>query len=396
MMRLFLHLFFAFFILALTAQNINKVTIAQRQYCDTIPFEYVNGKIIILVKIAGEDKRFILDTGAPLLISDVLQAKMRNKEVGKIKVKDITGKTNEEQLVAIDHFQIGHLDFQNTIGTVFNKDKSGPLVCYNIDGLIGSSVLNTSCIHIDADKKILILTDNIANLHREQDFRISIKLDAATRPFMSFDFGDNSSLDVLFDSGSSKCLLLSMEGYTQLSKNKKGILLNKGYGSVSSGLYGAGNAGNEFRVLVPALNFGHSTITGVIATASESKKKSSIGLGLADYGSITIDYRNKFFYFGSKSEKQLFKEASFFGFLPQYAENTFKVGVVYENTEASEKGLKPGYRILKLNDYDLSELTMTTVCEALFAYFSGQPKIILTYVTESGESKTIELENKKI
>lgn len=41
-------------------------TILQKNFCDTIPFEFVKNKIIIALKVNGVDKRFIFDTGSVL------------------------------------------------------------------------------------------------------------------------------------------------------------------------------------------------------------------------------------------------------------------------------------------------------------------------------------------
>ena len=72
------------------AQNIslNKGNTQEQNYYSEIQFEYVNGKIIIPVIINEITYRFLLDTGAPNLITKKLTSILNPKSLQEIKVND--------------------------------------------------------------------------------------------------------------------------------------------------------------------------------------------------------------------------------------------------------------------------------------------------------------------
>jgi len=76
-------------------QNINKSEITVHDFCNTNPFEYTREKIIVTVVINKQPKRFVFDTGAPLLISNDLMAANNNPIAGFATVTDAGGKTIE-------------------------------------------------------------------------------------------------------------------------------------------------------------------------------------------------------------------------------------------------------------------------------------------------------------
>lgn len=323
-------------------QNLNKSTLAVSNFCDTIPFEYVKGKMLVKVKINNQPRTFIFDTGAPLLISEELQKQMDNTIIGSGALKDITGKTIEQQIVKLDRLNIGDLAFLEANAVVYKKDKTGLLNCFDADGIIGSTLLKHCVVHIDTEQQHIVLTDKIERIPLTGAHRMKIKLDANSRPLLTFPIGKRAKIETLFDSGSDKFMPLSYKTFTYLSKKSAVRLLNEGYGSISSGLYGAGQAGKEYRVTVDTIQIGGVSIDGVVTTVSEHKNKNALGMGLAQYGTITIDYLRKHFYFQPKATSQSFQQANFHGFGAQVIDDSYVVSVVYEGTLAAKTGIKKG------------------------------------------------------
>ena len=71
-LKLILTLLIVFVSQFFVAQNVDfdKGTILQKKYYEVIQYESVYDKIIIPVTINGKNYRFLLDTGAPNLISN--------------------------------------------------------------------------------------------------------------------------------------------------------------------------------------------------------------------------------------------------------------------------------------------------------------------------------------
>nr|WP_199001466.1 aspartyl protease family protein [Flavobacterium sp. ASV13] len=382
-------LFFLLVPFGVFSQNINKSEITVHNFCDTIPFEYIRGKIIVKVVIHNETKRFVFDTGAPFLISNDLMQVINATSFGSINVTDVGGKTIEQQIVKIPALSIGNVSFKDGVAVVFDRKKTGMLDCFNIDGIIGSTILKHCVVQIDLNKKIIILTDKLSRLDLNNASKSKIKLDENSRPFIKLDFGQQDDLTALFDSGSDKFLLLSTDGYKKL--NSKGItsLINEGYGSISSGLHGAGKAGIENRVKVASVLFDNTTIKDITALVSEHKNKNAIGMGLAKYGIITIDYLQQNFYFKANSISQDYQPPPFFGFDSQLINGAYTVSAVYKNTEAEKSGLKNGYLITKINDFDISNNQMNALCDLFLSDYLQSNAVKISFTDQSGNNKTI-------
>lgn len=373
------------------SQNINKSEITVSNFCDTIPFEYVRGKIIVKVVINNEPKRFLFDTGAPFLISNNLKQAINATTFGSVNVTDVGGKTVQQEIVKVPALSIGKVSFKDGVAIVFDSKKTGMLDCFNIDGIIGSTILKHCIVQIDLNKKIIILTDKASKLDLNTAFKSKMKLDENSRPFIKPDFGQHDDLTALFDSGSDKFLLLSAEGYKKL--NSKGIakVINEGYGSTSSGLHGAGKAGTENRVEVKSVLFGNAVIKDIITSLSEHKNKNAMGIGLAKYGIITIDYLEQSFYFKPYSASQTYQSPPFFGFDTQLINGAYTISAVYKNTDAEKLGLQNGYLITKINDFDLSNNQMDLLCKLFLSDYLQGDIVKISFTDNLGSNKTVEI-----
>lgn len=387
-------LYFLFFLLvhcSVFSQNINRSEITVSNFCDTIPFEYVRGKIIVKAQISNLIKRFVFDTGAPLLISNDLMRSINAPISGSINVTDVGGKTLEQQIAKIPALSLGNITFKDGAAIVFDRKKTGLLDCFDIDGIIGSTILKHCIVQIDINKKIIILTDKASQLNLNNAFKSKMKLDENSRPFVKLDFGQHDNLVALFDSGSDKFLPLSIEGYQKL--NSKGIakVINEGYGSISSGLHGPGKAGIENRVAIKGLYFGNAVIKDIITSVSEHKNKNAIGIGLAKYGIITLDYLQQYFYFQPNSESQTYQSAPFFGFDAQFHKGEYTVSAIYKNTDAEKSGLQNGYLITKINDFDLSNNKTDLPCNLFLSDYLQNDTMKISFMDSLGNNSTIEI-----
>lgn len=374
-------------------QNINKSEITVHDFCDTIPFEYTRGKIIVTVLINKQPKRFVFDTGAPLLISSDLMTANNNTIAGSATVTDAGGKTIEQKIVKVPDLTLGNVSFKNGMAVVFDRKKIGILDCFDIDGIIGSTILKHCIVQIDLDKKIIILTDKVSKVDLKNAFKSKMKLDENSRPFIRLDFGQQDDLTTLFDSGSDKFLPLSIEGYKKL--NSKGVakIINEGSGSISSGLHGAGKAGIENRVAIESLFFGNTVIKDIITSVSEYKNKNAIGMGLAKYGVITIDYLQQNFYFKPNSESQTYQSPPFFGFDAQLIDGAYRISAIYKNTHAEKLGLQNGNLITKINDFDLSNNQMNLICDLFLSDYLKRDIMKISFVDSSGNNRSIEIKS---
>lgn len=365
-------------------------TIKQQNYCDTIPFEYVRNKIIILVKVNGLDKRFIFDTGAVLAISEELQASMNYRKMGSVVVDDINKKSTVSKIVNVIELQIGSLTFEDIPSIITDLKNTYPINCLKCEGIIGSNVFGNSVVSIDLGKKILILTDKPANLDLQNAFSTPLTINKIGKPYLKINIGKGLVFDGLFDSGADKFISISNEQYDKSIKTGAALLLNEGFGITSLGINGIAAAEKKNRVLIKQVNFGDAVISNVI-TIESGKSKNAIGIQLAEYGNITIDYVDKQFYFVPKEIFQTYKNQKTLGLKEVPEKNFYSIGIVWTNTQAEKIGLKNGYQILKINNQDFTKRTAENDCEFALADFFNSPKINFTYKDDEGKIITVDL-----
>ncbi len=370
--------------------DMNQGEIMQKNYCDTIPFEYVNNKILVNVSINNETKKFIFDTGACQIISDEVQQKMKNPELAISPIYDSNNKKSNQLIVNIKEFKLGHLTFQNIPSAVIDYKNLGVLNCFKIDGLIGSNVLRNSIVKIDTKQKIIIITDRIENLKLKNYYSDEIKLDKQSSPFIKINLDNQVSFDALFDSGSDDFLSISRTDSEKIVKKNGAIKLNVGFGSNSIGINGFDDEKKLTRISVKNLTFGKSTISNFTAISSKTSEN-VIGMKMSDYGHFTIDYVNKKYYFEGFEEYQNFNLSKTIGFTLMPAENQYNIGIVWSNTQAEKMGLKTGLKILKINDFDLSIRNETTDCSLFFAKLLKSETVKITFIDNEGISKTVNL-----
>jgi hypothetical protein len=370
--------------------DFRKGNIVQQNFCDTIPFELVRNKIIITVKVNGVNRRFIFDTGAVLTISEEVQAAMKYAGLGSVEVNDVNGKTTDTKIVDVSELQIGRVTFQHFASVVFDLKKNYPINCLNCDGIVGSNVFKNCIVSIIMAKKILVLTDDVQKISLANAYQTPLTLNKIGKPYLKINIDDDISIEGLFDSGSDKLMSITDKVYDKAIKKGTATLLNEGFGVTSIGINGIAAAEKKNRALIKQVKFGNAAINNVITIESE-KSGNAFGIQLAEYGTITLDYINKVFYFVALKQMQEYKNQKTLG-IKDIPEKTFyAIGIVWSNTQAEKIGLKTGFQILKVNNQDFSVKSPENDCLFALADFFKSDKLSLTYKDNTGAVKTAEL-----
>lgn len=358
--------------------NSNQSTKSQHQFCDTIPFEYVSNKIIVRVKINGQIKRYIFDTGAISCISEKIQDDMKNSVIDATFLIDQSGIRKHVSIVSVQELSLGELTFENFPAAVINIENTGLVTCLDYDGIIGSNLLNNCIVTIDVDKKYIVLTNDIKKINLVNAYQTNLILDNQNSPYIQLSLNNAIKFNALFDSGASDFVSVPNKFYHKTMKNGISKVLNQGYGVGAIGAFSIEKAHHKKRIIYRNIKFGSNEIIDFVAEVSD-KTQSSIGMELADYGTITIDFINKHFYFKAKQQKQVYKHQKTLGFTFEPKANYYMIGTVWTGTYAEKIGLKRGFQILKLDSLDLSERTMELDCKLLLSSPLNKKNIKMTY-----------------
>jgi predicted aspartyl protease len=365
-------------------------TIVQKNYCDTIPFEYIKTKIIIAVKVNGNKKRFLFDTGATLVVSSELQKEMNNEVLSRENLTDAVSNKKEVAVVKVKKIEIANLTFENIPAVVMDLKKADFVSCLQLDGILGSNALRNSIVQLDISNKIIILTDKIENINVANAEIASLSLDKQSGPHINIKLNDEVKIKTLFDSGSDELFSFSKSATEKVIKMKDAEKLNVGYGKMAIGIHGAALANEKWRVRFNHAYIGVAVIKNCINHVSEDSDN-TIGMQLCEYGKVTIDYLNKKFYFQANKSIQEYKYPKTLGFTFQPNANNYTVGVIWSNSKAAEMGLKTGYQLLKVDKLDISIRNSETDCQIFFANLFKQNTITITYKNDKEEIKYLQL-----
>src|SRR5699024_10574621 len=128
-----------------------------------------------------------------------------------------------------------------------------------------------------------------------------------------------------------------------------------------------------------------------MTTITTYDNNSRIGADVLDYGTMTIDYKNKRFYFDAYDENQIDLEQKEFEFSPTIKNNELIIGVVFRE-ELKDK-IEYGERILAI---DGSEVNDKSLCEWVRKDFveDNPDYIILKIKTSNDEIKEVKVEKR--
>lgn len=375
---------------SLNAQSLsfNEGEIVNPQYTDTIPFEFVAAKILIPVKIGGKVRKFILDTGATLIINEPLQAEMNFPELGQIKTTDVNNQSNQQSRVRVPEFQLGALTFQGFPGIVI--DLSSSLIsCFEADGFIGSNCLRNSIVDIQFDRKEIIISNRLQDLDLEKKYASKMKLgNSQSTPFIAVDITDKQYEWLVFDSGSDDFYSMHQGIFEKIKKNQSYIIA-KGKGATSSGVYGLEEEAQKYLLALPDFKINKTSFPNIIVN-TEADSRSRIGSGLLPYGRVTLDYIHKRFYFKPYAETDSVYAIPNLGFALKSENDSVKVGLVWEPSPAYNAGLRAGQALLQIGDY---KVVGKDICQMLFELstyeYKRRRRLQVIYLDAQGQAQTV-------
>lgn len=311
--------------------NLNKGETETENYFTVVNFEFVNGKIIVPVVINNLTYKFLLDTGAPNLLSKKTSAILNPKLINKIDVNDANGNKSSMNIVEISNLSIGNINFKNSLALSSEDEKNLVFDCFNIDGFIGSNLLRNSIVQIDINKKTLIITDNIKNLriNKKNSSKLTLfGIQSSPYIWIKLSGEDSGKEQVLLDTGMKGFYSISNKHLNLFEKAKIFEVNAIGNGTESIGLFGNSISNSHKRLLLPKLKISTSNFLN-ITTITTNDDNSKIGINLFEKGIGTIDFKNKKFYFDEYSidtdltEKQI-------GFSPTILNKKLSIGIVWD------------------------------------------------------------------
>lgn len=366
-------------------------TIKQEGFKETIPFNFDNGLPIIKVNIEGVAYNFLLDTGAPTIITPELASILKAKTVKKSTVGDSQGNNSKQEFILIDDIKIGKLHFNDIGAVVIDLKQTFEIKCLAIDGIVGSNQMSNAIWEIDYKSKNITITDNFIEF-KEPDGASKIhfmEMEPQKTPLVRVQLDSTNSKLITFDTGANGGIDLPASNFETTIKDYKKI---KSYGNTSAGVYGTGKKDTITTVKVGLMKLGTLETKNQLVTF-ENESSSVIGNSFLKNYKTTINWKTKTIYLQQQDTIENAKIENF-GFGIRYINFKPVVSSLVLDSDAEKSGLQLGDEITEIDGIKLSELTEDQACSYAFkSLLSNKKEISLTY-TRNNEKQNIKIMSK--
>ncbi|MGD1957277.1 MAG: aspartyl protease family protein [Fulvivirga sp.] len=353
-----------------------------------IPFEMVKNTIVIEVNIQGEQRKFVVDTGGVLIVSQELQNTYNFEIINKTRVSDINKKEIAFKTVLVPDITIGNWKFDNSKALVEYLPDTYPNNCYGTDGIIGRDFFKDVLMQFDFKRKVMRLTKNPGVLVLDPSQRTRMDLSDRGLPEIEL-FIDGKKQRIEFDSGSGDLFSYKTKTAKKLKSKTKDNKL-KFEGIFSFGVSSKEPSSSErYMIKVKELEIAGTKIVDFYSNLSKPSAP-RIGAGILYYGVVTLDYQNNWFYL-DPYETEPDKTFESFGFDIAKINDVYVIKWVLLGSAADSAGLKFGHKILKINGEDVAQIT-----DGCSGYLNGygfnrQGKVVVDYVTATGQIRSTKL-----
>jgi len=334
--------------------------VADESYYETVDFEQRKGFIIIKARINGEEREFILDSGAPNLISKSLAEQIGLTKASEGRAIDSKGQIGFLEIVTLDTISIGSLSFTNTAAMVFELDSIPDMYCMGVDGLIGANLMRHAIWDINFEDKDIILTDDLSRLENDNNsFAVDFTTDVQGTPYFHAQLGENKLKNIMFDLGSAGSISVPYKSFRKIIKTEE-ITVLRGYGARSYGIFGH-CFDTSYSALTRQLHFDELHMDSIVISSDKSSKAHPI-MGtniLRDYHFILNWQENQIIF---KDKNKNARDKRSFGFAYSLQGDKLYVMYVFEDSPAGNAGIIAGSQIMEIYGQDVEKLSVDEYC----------------------------------
>ena len=327
-----------------------------------IAFDDIAGHIVLDAVFAGSDDGipFILDSGAPMTISDEVGSRFGGEVAGQVKTIAIDATIIENDIVPLELLSLGSATFRDVGAIQGFLAADNPLSCISSNGLIGANLMKNAVWQIDYDNGRITIASSVEGLEHI-DSAVALEFTGAAEvspsPIITIGAGDGE-LTFLLDTGSDGGLTVNPADLEAL-----GLAVDAdgpAYDVLASGSAGTYDA----RMLYSAvdLQLGALALADYpVATIDTLQKgQGNIGNGFLRDFVLTIDWPEGLLYLDPVAEDRVppVPFAAAIGWDGQ----RIIVGNLIDRSDVATAGLKLGQPISAIDGTDVSTATREQFC----------------------------------
>jgi len=329
-----------------------------------IPFTLENNLIIIPVTIEGKVYRFMLDTGAPNLISSELATQLKLKGGRNLSTQDSQGNKSQLNYVVIPKIAIGNSIFINSAAAIADLKRADAIACLGIDGLIGSNLMKKACWQIDSKKQVIRIGKDLKSLNNgELGVSIPFNTEITGTPYFTVKFGTTEMKRLQLDTGSVGFLSIDNTTYSHLVSKNHVLNERNSFGINTVGLFGASGMDSTKQVLIDEFSLGVLSLKEQVLDVKASNQN-LLGMSFLKNYLVTIDWKREQVFL-LQHQEIINDYAESFGIGLIRKGNVMEVSFITEESTAHKKGIQIGDIVLRVNEYDLTAVELDDYCKTL-------------------------------
>ena len=358
-----------------------------KRVCDTIPYEFIEEKIVIPVMVNGTKVKYILDTGGQTGTMWEDATRMGVEGTGtSVNIADLNGETSMYQEGMLKNVQLSPHYTLSQLKTMVLPEV-GMFKSLGVAGILGGDAFAQSVLTFDARKQVVIINYP----YRPNGLRLQDGAEmfpgTTHHSIVNVNVGGVEK-KMLFDTGAQGFFIISKDDFLEFESQGVGVRTDSAYGINGIGLLGLTDPVEILKGYVPELTFLGKTFHDV-GCMTNPNSRSIIGVDVLKYGNVTIDYmRNRFYFFPFDGE-----EVNMGG-----APKTWNVGILPANERfevtaiwGSLKGkVEFGDEVVNINGHDMRGLSMSQMeVDKIMNAIEGDNAYIV--VMKEGKEKRIEI-----
>ena len=371
---------------------LKKGSTSEESFREQIPFEYRMDLVIIPVVINGKTYEFMVDTGAPNVVSKELAAELGKKTVVSQRVGDSQGESSRLDFILLDTVSIGGLDYVNTAAAIADLKQSNMIACLKVDGFIGANLMRKAIWEFDYEHQLITMVSS-----REQ---LSIPSDAAVLPFVpaasgtpkvSVQYNGHREDFLTFDTGANGHFTSTDRVYQLLKETNDSLRTIYGIGQNTSGLFGQAGHDTTDYAIVSVKAGDLPPIEQVVSFKKEQSKL--MGTAFLKNFRVIIDWPLKEILLIPSAQPETARLEGFGFTISRSKDNHLLTSFIYHGSHAEKLGMEIGDRIIRIDSIDFSILTDDSWCELVYNGTGGAgAKSIEVTILKGEEQRSFRLD----
>ena len=329
---------------------------------------------------------FVLDSGAPMTVSDQLVDELGILPAASIELRGPEDGQQTVPVVSLPDVALAGLSFRDVGAVVSWVEPPSALACLSTAGLMGASLMQAAIWQIDFRSGQIAISSSLAGLKGLSDaMRLPFKrADAAGSPRILVGVADNDNASLLIDLGFNGSIAIPAAQLAESGDHIPDSALIED-GSSSTTVFGS--VASTARIgRLRELRLGDLVLHDFPVATGTAVSDFHVGIEFLRHFRVTIDWRSDDLYLELRDPAPaLYADFPSYGFAPQMQDGALVVGALWRDSAGARAGLALGDRLVEVDGQDTSAPDFATYCKVLNAvalYGSRHAPISVTRLRE--------------